>query len=197
MSPLGLLNAISPKDGSLRPLAVDIAYGADAAKARHLWPASAAGHATVLFFYGGSRESGDRADYAFVSRALAGLGYIAVVADYRLVPAVEYPVLLEDGAAIVGWIVRDIGAYGGDIARLALIGHFAGAYNAVMLALDPAYLRADGLLGYVRAVVGLSGPHDFFPFDIPISRHVFGAVADGWATQPLNLVAEKLSHRSF
>ena len=68
--------------------------------------------------------------------------------------------------------------YGGDAARIALMGHSAGAYNAAMLALDPAYLgeRALCSIGCVL-VVGLSGPYDFFPFDGPISLRTFGACA--------------------
>ena len=54
------------------------------------------------------------------------------------------------------------------------MGHSAGAYNAVMLTLDPAYLAARGLLPRVKAVVGLAGPYDFFPFDVAITLRTFG-----------------------
>ena len=40
----------------------------------------------VVFFYGGSWSSGDRADYRFVGEALASQGIVTVVADYRLSP---------------------------------------------------------------------------------------------------------------
>src|SRR5947207_15362359 len=37
----------------------------------------------VVFFYGGSWQSGDRQDYRFVAAALANRGVIAIVPDHR------------------------------------------------------------------------------------------------------------------
>jgi acetyl esterase/lipase len=111
-----------------------------------------------------------------------------VVVDYRLVPEVEFPGFLEDCAEGFAWMVANIAAYGGDPSRIALMGHSAGAYNAVMLLLGPRFLPARGLTGHVRAFVGLSGPYDFFPFDVPVSIRAFGAAADPKATQPVNLM---------
>lgn len=115
----------------------------------------------VLFFYGGSWSRGDRRDYAFAGRALAARGYTVVLPDYRVLPEVEYPVFLQDCAAALRWTRENIAAYGGDPAAAALMGHSsAGAYNAVMLALD----RGLGVSDIPDVVVGLSGPYDFFPF---------------------------------
>jgi acetyl esterase/lipase len=142
----------------------------------------------VVFIYGGSWSDGSRRNYDFAGRALAGQGFVTVIADYRLIPEVEYPGFLQDCAAAFAWVVDNIASYGGDGQRMALMGHSAGAYNAVMLALDPLYLRARGLLGRLKAVVGLSGPYDFLPFDGPISLRVFGAVRMPEKTQPIHLV---------
>jgi acetyl esterase/lipase len=131
---------------------------------------------------------GDRSNYGFVGRALAALGYVTVIADYRVLPEVEYPGFIEDGVTAMAWVVEHIAAYGGHAGRLALMGHSAGAYNAMMLALDPAYLARAGLLDRVRCVVGLSGPYDFLPFDGPISLRTFGAVRHPQQTQPINHV---------
>ena len=142
----------------------------------------------VVFFYGGSWNSGDRREYGFVGRALAALGYVVVVPDHRLVPEVEYPLFLEDCAAAIAWVVAHIGEYGCDPDRLALVGHSAGAYNAAMMVLDPKYLAAQGLTDRVKGLVGLSGPYDFYPFDVAITLRVFGAAGDGEATQPIGKV---------
>lgn len=185
-----LFNALIPKDWGSRLVARDLAYGQ---AARHRLDIYAPRRVTaplpvVFFVYGGSWMDGDRRNYGFAGRALAALGYVTVIADYRVVPEVEYPGFLEDGAAAFAWTVRHIEQYGGDAGRMALMGHSAGAYNAVMLALDPAYLDRAGLLGRVRCLVGLSGPYDFFPFDGPISLRTFGAARDPRSTQPVNHV---------
>ncbi len=44
----------------------------------------------VFFIYGGGWNRGERSDYQFVGRALAARGFVTVIADYRLVPEVQY-----------------------------------------------------------------------------------------------------------
>lgn len=187
---LSLINVLSPKDGGSRKVARDVSYGVASRQKLDIYaPRDTGGtHPVVFFIYGGSWMDGDRRNYDFAGRALAAQGFVTVIADYRVLPEVEYPGFLEDCAAAFAWVVDNIGQYGGDADRMALMGHSAGAYNAVMLALDPAYLAARRLVGRVRCVVGLSGPYDFLPFDGPISLRTFGAVRQPKATQPVNLV---------
>lgn len=138
----------------------------------------------VVFVYGGSWSEGDRRDYEFAGRCLAALGYVVVVPDYRILPHAAYPDFLFDTAAAVKWAAANAGTYGGDGQRLALMGHSAGAYNVVMVSLDAVY----GVQSLPRSVVGLSGPYDFYPYDVPITIRTFGSVSDPLGTQPVNLV---------
>jgi len=118
----------------------------------------------IVFFYGGTWNSGARADYRFVGAALAERGYIVVIPDYRLYPAVRYPQFLDDCARAVAWTLREIPRYGGNRHRVYLLGHSAGAYNAAMLALDQRWLHAQGTSpNALRGWAGLAGPYDFFP----------------------------------
>ena len=183
---LGLVNALSPKAKGSRQLARDLAYGPAPRQRLDVYgPAGKAGPFPILaFIYGGSWTEGDRRDYAFAGRSLAALGYVVVVPDYRILPEIEYPAFLDDTAAVVRWAIDNALSYGGDPTRAALVGHSAGAYNAVMVALDASY----GLGGLLRSVVGLSGPYDFFPFDVDITIRTFSAALDPLATQPVNLV---------
>ncbi len=142
----------------------------------------------VFFIYGGGWNRGERADYQFVGRALAARGFVAVIADYRLVPEVHYPEFLEDNANALKWVQDNIADYGGDPSRLFLAGHSAGAYNAVMLALDPSFLKEYGVTMQIRAVAGLSGPYDFYPFEYGEVRDAFGGAGNPEGTQPINLV---------
>jgi len=134
----------------------------------------------VVFFYGGNWSNGDRADYRFVGEALASAGAVVAIPDYRLSPAVRYPVFLEDCARAVRWAVDHAELYGTDPSRLVLMGHSAGAYNAAMLALDPRWLGAVGLSPQnVSAWIGMAGPYEFLPIDEPLTQ-----VAFNWPNTP-------------
>jgi acetyl esterase/lipase len=186
---LALINFLMPKERGSRRVARHLPYGDHRRQTLDIYaPRTGAGPFPVIFFvYGGSWAMGERSYYGFVGRALAALGYVVAVADYRLIPEVEYPVFLEDCAAAFAWTVEHIAEHGGDPSRIALMGHSAGAYNAVMLILAARLLPAMGLSDRVRAFVGLSGPYDFYPFDVPVSIRAFAAAADPKSTQPVNL----------
>lgn len=112
-----------------------------------------------------------------------------VLPGYRLVPEGSYPHMLEDGAAAVAWTARNIARYGGDPDQVVLMGHSAGAHTVVMLGLERQWLGRQGLPeGFVKGVVGLSGPYDFYPFTSDSARNAFGHVRDPKRTQPLTFV---------
>lgn len=169
-------------------VARDVAYGEGPRRTLDVYaPAAGARGAPVLvFFYGGSWASGAKADYAFAGRSLAAEGFLSVVPDYRLAPQVRFPGFVEDAAAAVAFARTHAAEWGGDGSRLALAGHSAGAYLAAMVALDPSWLaRAGAPAGTVRAWAGLSGPYDFFPFDVDASRNAFAAWPRPAETQPI------------
>ena len=189
-SPLSLFATLSPKDPAVR-ISRGEAYGPNPRQTLDVYvPPVARGDAPIaVFFYGGSWDSGRRQDYNWVGRAMASRGFVTVVADYRLYPEVRYPGFLEDGALTVRWAVDNATRLGGDPRRIVLLGHSAGAYNAVMLGLDPRYLAAAGVdPTRIKAVAGLAGPYDFLPLKGRATRQVFGESADLAATQPLTHV---------
>lgn len=189
-SGLQLLDGITPSSGYSRT--VDIAYGSDPRQRLDVYqPLQAArGHPVVVFFYGGSWNSGARGQYRYVARALAKRGMTVVVADYRLYPQVRYPSFLEDNAKAVGWTHQHIAEYGGDPQRLFLMGHSSGAYNAAMLALDPRWLQAVGMQpGDLKGWIGLAGPYDFLPIDNPEVKPVFFFPDSPPDSQPINHVS--------
>src|SRR5690606_15908972 len=150
------INFFTPKDRASRCVARRIAYGPDRRQVLDIYaPRHGTGPWPVIYFvYGGSWNVGEPTYYSFAGRALAALGYVVVVIDYRLIPQVEYPAFLEDCAAGLQWTVENIARYGGDPRRIALMGHSAGAYNAVMLLLADRPLPRDSFAGRIRAFVG-------------------------------------------
>jgi acetyl esterase/lipase len=146
-------------------------------------------HPVLVFFHGGNWRAGRPEDYHFVGRTFARAGYVVVLPGYRLGPAGVYPNMLEDGAAAVGWVGREIARFGGDPGQVFLMGHSAGAHTATMLALERQWLGRQGLSdGFVKGVVGLSGPYDFYPFTSDPARDAFGGVAQPEITQPITFV---------
>jgi acetyl esterase/lipase len=140
----------------------------------------------LIFYHGGGWVHGDRRAYDFVARAFAAEGFVVVVPDYRKVPDVRFPAFLQDGAQAVHWVRDHVRQFGGDPDRIALSGHSAGGYTTAMLALDPRWLRAEGVdPAIVKAGVPMCGPYDFFPFNKKRSIDAFKGVKDGPMTQPI------------
>ncbi|MFJ6025320.1 alpha/beta hydrolase [Brevundimonas sp. NPDC092305] len=190
-SPLSALNTFGPRDGGVRRAARDVSYGPDVrqkldiyaptAKPERPWP-------VLVFFYGGGWDSGSKADYGWAAQALAAKGFVVAVPDYRVVPQVLFPAFIEDAAAATAEVGRIAATYGGDPAHLGVIGHSAGAHLAMMITLDRRYMAAVGAPDLIRAAVGLAGPYDFLPFDVPASINAFGRAPDPTLTQPVTFV---------
>lgn len=189
-SPVKILNALTPDSTFDRTSG--IAYGEDPRQKLDVYvPRHPLADApVVVFFYGGSWNSGAREDYTFVGEALASRGVYAVLADYRLYPQVRYPLFLEDGARAVAWTKAHIREYSGNPQRLYLMGHSSGAYNAAMLALDADLLRAVGMSpADISGWIGLAGPYDFLPIKNPDVRPVFFWPDSPPQSQPINHVS--------
>jgi acetyl esterase/lipase len=187
-SPLQTFDSIVPKDRTSVQAAASIFYGEGARRTLDVYtPRGGAkrehGLPVIVFFYGGSWNGGSRTGYAFVGRALAARGFVAIIPDYRLVPQVRYPAFVEDGAAAVEWARAHARDYGGDPDRIVLAGHSAGAYIAAMLAVDDRWLGASRRS--VKGFIGLAGPYDFAPFDVSASREAFGQWPKPEETQPV------------
>ena len=168
----------------------DVAYADGERKKLDIYrPETMTGPApVVMFVYGGAWQAGARWEYEFVGRAFAAAGYVAVVPDYRLFPEVVYPDFLEDIAQSMKWVEDNIASYGGDKNRFFIAGHSAGAYNSVMVALDNSFLREYGVTMPIRAVAGISGPYNFYPFEYGQVSDTFGTAPNPEGTQPVNLV---------
>jgi len=162
---LEMLDALIPRYGYSQKL--DVAYGEGKRQKLDIYmpvTKSEAPRPIVVFFYGGAWQRGEKEDYRFVGESFASKGYVTVVANYRLYPEVSFPGFVQDAAQVVNYVHAHADEIGGDADNLYVAGHSAGAYNALMLVLDPRYLTAAGCEpGWIRGVIGLSGPYNFLP----------------------------------
>lgn len=186
-----MLNLAVPRAGYT--IRQDVAYGSDPRQKLDIYvPEGLTKPAPVLvFFYGGSWQNGSKDVYRAFGQAFASQGIVTVVADYRLYPQVKYPAFVEDGAQVLRFVHDTIAKAGGDPTRLFVSGHSAGAYIAVMLAVNDKYLKdAGGDPSWLRGAIGIAGPYDFLPLHDPALIDIFGGDR-AMATQPIKYAGHK------
>jgi len=114
---------------------------------------------------------------------------VVIVPDYRKSPAYPFPAFMHDAASAVAWSREHVGQYGGDPARIFVMGHSAGAQIAALLGTDARYLRMVGMRPRdLAGIIGLAGPYDFLPITDPKIKTVFGPEKDWPLSQPVNFV---------
>ncbi|MES2500127.1 MAG: alpha/beta hydrolase [Pseudomonadota bacterium] len=194
-SPIKILNAVVPENAY--QLASAVAYGDLPRQKLDIYipkqTVSLAGaRKVVIFFYGGSWDSGSRSDYKFVGEALASQGFIVAIPDYRVYPDVLFPAFMEDPALVARWVKGNIKQYQGDDKQVFLMGHSAGAHIAVMLGVNAEYLAKQSLKpADFAGIVGLAGPYDFLPLKSDRLKTIFGTELEQWKSQPINFVDGK------
>lgn len=116
-------------------VARDLAYGPDE---RHLLdiiaPAGAKDAPVLVFVHGGGFVMGNKTTpdspfYDNIPGFAARSELVGVNMTYRLAPAHRWPSGADDMALAVDWLRAHVGAYGGDPARIYLMGQSAGAVH--------------------------------------------------------------------
>jgi acetyl esterase/lipase len=187
-TPLNVLNASVPTNRIA--ITRNIVYGQHKRKRLDVYrPSDIPGPLpVVVFFYGGKWTFGHREDYLFAGQGLASMGYVVVVADYRLFPEVRFPGFMHDAAAVVAWTASHIQNYRGDPDRIFVMGHSAGAFMAAKLAFNLEYLDQRGYdARKLKGLIGLSGPYDFLPMlrkDAELEA-IFSRFLDSELSQPI------------
>lgn len=190
-SPVTVLNAVIPESGYKR--IADIEYGQHQRQRLDIYlpaqPTNNVTPKTIVFFYGGSWESGHKEDYKFVAEALSSAGFIVVIPDYRVYPEVKFPDFVYDSAQAVDWVKTNIANHGGEPEQVFVAGHSAGAHIAALLVLDKRYLASvDRAPNDVKGMVGLAGPYDFLPLKSDRLKTIFGPQHERWQSQPIHYV---------
>lgn len=183
-----ILNTLTP-DGDYR-VSDGLVYDAQTGMELDVYtPPHTKNAPVVVFFYGGRWTEGSKEQYKFAGLALASRGFVAVLPQYRRYPAVKFPAFVEDAAKAVKWTHDKAARYGGDPAKIFVMGHSSGAHLAAMLALNPEYLKAaGGDRAWLRGMIGLAGPYDFMPITAPDMRDMFGPPERFELAQPVTFV---------
>jgi len=130
--------------------------------------------ATIVWFHGGGLRAGEKE----IPEALMNKGLAVVGVNYRLFPQIKAPVYIEDAAAAVAWVFKNIKSYGGDPDGIFVSGHSAGGYLASMIGLDKNYLKKHGIdANQIAGLIPFSG-HAITHFTVREERGIEG-------TQPI------------
>lgn len=108
----------------------------------------------------GCRLRGRKTAYGFVGKAFAAAGYATAIPDYRRAEEVGHPDFIVDCGRALKAFRRVALKHGGGRGPVYLVGHGAGAYNAVMLALDDEIAKRAGIArNSIGGVAGIAGPY--------------------------------------
>ncbi len=131
-------------------------------------PEQEQGFATVVWFHGGGLKGGEPT----IPQQLRGKGIAVASAGYRLHPHVQAPVYIQDAAAAVAWVVRNIESKGGDPGKVFVAGHSAGGYLTMMVGMDPQWLQAHQIsTSQLAGLIPFSG-HTITHFTIRAERGI-------------------------
>lgn len=118
------------------------------------YPENTDSFTTVVWFHGGGLTAGEKS----IPERLKNRKLAVVAVNYRLSPKVNSPAFIDDAAASVAWVFKNISKYGGDPKKIVVSGHSAGGYLTCMIGLDKKYLTAYGIdANSIQKLVPFSG----------------------------------------
>ncbi len=121
----------------------DIAYRPDVPEARldiHA-PTATGPHPVLIWLHAGDAAGAlSEVDIARINAS----GHVLINVVYPLTGA-RHPVQIEQVAAALAYVYRNVARFGGDPTRLRLWGSGLGAHLAALVAVDPRWLSAHGL----------------------------------------------------
>ena len=145
------LSTLRPIPARQALVARDLAYGGHAQQKLDVYGTREQGarRPVVVYVHGGGWRMGDKAQQMTDKPTyFNGQGYVFVSVNYRLAdPGLPvgvrpmHPDQVRDVASSLAWLRNNVARYGGDPARIALIGHSAGAHLAALVASNPRFLN--------------------------------------------------------
>ena len=92
------------------------------------------GAPVLIYVHGGAWRAGSKGTVGAMPDYFNGLGYVFISVGYSLTSNVDGQV--GDVARAINWVRANISGYGGDPARIAVLGHSAGCHLASLAVLS-------------------------------------------------------------
>ncbi len=142
----------------------DLPYGTDPQQRLDVYMPGQAKAAPIMFMvHGGAWMIGDKGASAFVSNKVAHWlpkGYILVSSNYRMSRQPNPLDQADDIARALAFVQTKAPSWGGDPARILLLGHSAGAHLVSLLAADPRIVTSKGGTAWLGTIVLDSAAYD-------------------------------------
>jgi acetyl esterase/lipase len=135
----------------------DLAYGSDPAQVLDVYslPSASRARPIMVMVHGGAWAFGSKDYKGVVEGKLAywlPRGVLFVSVEYRMLPEQDVAGQADDVARALAFVQRHAQEWGGDPARVSLMGHSAGAHLVALLSADPARAQALGARRWAATV---------------------------------------------
>lgn len=138
-------------------VARDIAYGANEKQRIDVYaPPNVHAAPLIVMIHGGAWEGGDKTNSNVVENKAThwlARGLIFISVNYRLLPEANPVQQAEDAAAAIAFIEKKAADWGGNPAKIIVMGHSSGAHLAALIAGDPAFAAKAGAKPWAGTVV--------------------------------------------
>lgn len=148
-------------------------------------PIGQANGVAVILIHGGGWVGGHRSMVYNYAKALAGRGFVAVAAEYRLLGEALWPAQLDDIRDIIRWTKANANELAIDPTKIALQGFSAGAHLALLVGGTQPGSGREKLIGVnaegtsVAAIVSFFAPVRLDANPAVLSRPPFSILLNG------------------
>ncbi|MXY68828.1 MAG: alpha/beta hydrolase fold domain-containing protein [Acidobacteriia bacterium] len=139
----------------------------------------------VLYVHGGGWIRGDKERALFKPAFLVPKGYLFASMNYRFRPEASLAEMAADVASAAVWLKQHASKYGGDGARITLMGHSAGGHLVALVGANQIFMEdAGGSLSDLAGVVVIDSAMLNVPARMETAgqsqTRVFGSAPEGW-----------------
>ncbi|MDE0106922.1 MAG: alpha/beta hydrolase-fold protein [Bryobacterales bacterium] len=139
----------------------------------------------VLYVHGGGWIRGDKERALFKPAHLVPKGFLFASMNYRFHPEASLAEMAADVASAAVWLKQHAPKYGGDGARITLMGHSAGGHLVALAGANQIFMEdAGGSLSDLAGVVVIDSAMLNVPARMETAGQsqvrVFGSAPEGW-----------------
>ena len=128
----------------------------------------AAGLPVLVYVHGGGWIIGNRRDVYSIPDFAARLGMILVSIDYGKLPSVSVPWQARQVAEAINWTRANIARFGGDPARMIVLGYSAGAHLSALSVLGGTAGPVAGLICHDSGTYDIAALNRFYDGRMPV-----------------------------
>jgi arylformamidase len=141
----------------------DIPYGISIRECLDVYPSLKPGSKTLVFIHGGYWQRFDKLLFHFIAKTFYNYGVTTVLINYPLAPDVKMDEIVISCRKAIDWIYNNIATYNGNMNKIYIAGHSAGAHLAAMLLLQG---NAQSNLHFIKGMYGISGLYNLVPIHL-------------------------------